>query len=254
MQNRYSSYHVRGTFDTYALRQPFAHRSHSPDSPRSGQTESWAVAGFKYIRPERRAVSGRDHGRPDGGETVRDETDDSAPGESGDDGDLVGRQTSRHDRLTSHATPGTGNALRHWREARGILRVTVNFLVVWLVRYSPSLKLKRWLLRRLGADIGTGVAFALTATPDVFWPELVTVEDDAIVGYDATILCHEFLQDEYRTGEVVIGERAMIGADAMILPGVEIGADAQVAANSMVTDDVSPGTTVAGVPATPVEE
>ena len=216
-------------------------------------------------------MSGSDRGRPDGGETVRDESDDSAPGESvdrdsgpddgatadgesGDGEELVGRQTSRHERLTVHATPGARNSLGHWREARGVLRVTVNFLVVWLVRYSPSLTLKRWLLRRLGADIGKGVAFALTATPDVFWPELVTVEDDAIVGYDATILCHEFLQDEYRTGEVVIGERAMIGADAMILPGVEIGADAQVAANSMVTDDVPPGTTVAGVPATPVEE
>ena len=135
-----------------------------------------------------------------------------------------------------------------------MLRVTVNFLVVWAVRYSPSLRAKRWLLRRLGADIGEGVAFALTATPDVFWPELVTVGDYAVVGYDATILCHEFLQDEYRTGEVVIGERAMIGADAMILPGVEIGEGAQVAANSMVTDDVPPDTTVAGVPATPVDQ
>jgi acetyltransferase-like isoleucine patch superfamily enzyme len=219
---------------------------------------------LKYVRPERRAVSGRDHGRPDGGETVRDETPDGGRSDStttdgNDSGDengygLVGRQTSRHERLSVHTTPGPGNALRHWREAKSPLRLTVNFLVVWIVRYSPSLKLKRWLLRRLGADIGTGVAFALTATPDVFWPELVTVEDYAIIGYDATILCHEFLQDEYRTGEVVVGERAMIGADAMILPGVEIGADAQVAANSMVTDDVPPGTTVAGVPATPVEE
>jgi acetyltransferase-like isoleucine patch superfamily enzyme len=215
---------------------------------------------LKYVCPESSAVSGRDSGRPDGGETLRDGSVESDPetdatgAESADGADIVGRQTSRHERLTAHATPGAGNSLGHWREARGILRVTVNFLVVWVVRYSPSLKLKRWLLRRLGANIGTGVAFALTATPDVFWPELVTVEDDAIVGYDATILCHEFLQDEYRTGEVVIGERAMVGADAMILPGVEIGADARVAANSMVTDDVPPGTTVAGVPATPVEE
>jgi acetyltransferase-like isoleucine patch superfamily enzyme len=171
-----------------------------------------------------------------------------------EDGRLVGERTGRHDRLTSHPTPGPGNSLGHWPDAKNPLRLTVNFLVVWMVRYSPSLKLKRWLLRRLGADVGAGVAFALTATPDVFWPELVTVEDDAVIGYDATILCHEFLQDEYRTGEVVIGERAMVGADAMVLPGVEVGADAQVAANSMVTDDVPPETTVAGVPATPIDE
>ena len=130
----------------------------------------------------------------------------------------------------------------------------VNFLVVWTVRYSPSLKLKRWLMRRLGATIGEGASLALTATPDVFWPELVTIEDHAIVGYDATLLCHEFLQDEYRTGEVVVGEGAMIGAGAVVLPGVEIGHDAEVGANAVVTEDVPPETTVAGVPAKPVDE
>ena len=127
-----------------------------------------------------------------------------------------------------------------------------NYVVVWLCRISPSLRLKNWLLARLGVTVGDGVAWGLEATPDVFWPEYITVEDNAIVGYDATLLCHEFLQEEYRTGEVVVGERAMIGAGAIVLPGVTIGADAQVAANSLVTEDVPPETTVAGVPAEPL--
>jgi acetyltransferase-like isoleucine patch superfamily enzyme len=179
-------------------------------------------------------------------------SDDSDQGPDG--GDAVGRQSTRNERLTRHPTPGPGNSLRHWREAKSPLRTTVNFLVVWLVRYSPSLQLKRWLLRRLGADVGSGVSFALTATPDVFFPELITVEDDAIIGYDATLLCHEFLRDEYRTGEVIIREGAMVGAEAVVLPGVEIGAEARVAANSLVVEDVPPDTTVAGVPATPADE
>ena len=157
---------------------------------------------------------------------------------------------SRHDRITGHPTPGPGNSLAHWTSARNPLRVAINYLVIWIIRMSPSLRLKRWLLRRLGVTVGDGVAFGLEATPDVFWPDLITIEDHAVIGYDATILCHEFLQDEYRTGEVVIGERAMIGAGATILPGVEIGDEAQVAANSLVTEDVPPGATVAGVPAT----
>ena len=166
---------------------------------------------------------------------------------------MTDEDPTRHDRVTAHSTPGPRNSLRHWREARGVLRTVLNFVVVWIVRYSPSLKLKVWLMRRLGADIGDGVSLALTATPDVFWPELVTIREDAIVGYDATILCHEFLQDEYRTGEVVIGERAMIGAGALVLPGVEIGDDATVGANAVVTKDVPEGVMVAGVPARPVE-
>lgn len=161
---------------------------------------------------------------------------------------------SRHDRLSSHRTPGPLNSLQHWPETRHPLRVIVNFLVIWTVRYSPSLKLKTWLLRRLGADVGEGVSLALTATPDVFWPNLITIEDHAIVGYDATILCHEYLQDEVRTGEVVVGERAMIGAGAVVLPGVHIGEGAQVASNSLVDEDVPPHTTVAGVPAEVVSE
>jgi len=36
------------------------------------------------------------------------------------------------------------------------------------------------------------------------------------------------------------------------LPGVEIGAGAQVAANSLVAADVPAGETVAGVPAEPI--
>jgi acetyltransferase-like isoleucine patch superfamily enzyme len=132
--------------------------------------------------------------------------------------------------------------------------VVLNYAVIVVCRVSPSLWLKRWLLRRIGVTVGSGVAWGLESTPDVFWPDLVTVEDDAVVGYDATILCHEFLVDEYRTGEVVVGERAMIGAGAVVLPGVEIGAGARVAANSLVASDVPPGATVAGVPATPVDD
>ena len=161
-------------------------------------------------------------------------------------------ERSRHDRVTAHLTPGVSNSLAHWTDARHPLRIAINYVVVWLVRISPSLRLKRWLMRRIGVTVGAGVSWGLEATPDVFWPELITLEDHAIVGYDATILCHEFLQDEYRTGEVVVGERAMIGAGAIVLPGVEIGADASVAANSLVTRDVPPGTTVAGVPARPM--
>jgi acetyltransferase-like isoleucine patch superfamily enzyme len=160
----------------------------------------------------------------------------------------------RHDRVTRHRRPGAHNSLHRWYRARSPLRVAVNYVVILFCRLCPSLWLKRVLFRRLGMTVGSGVAWGLESTPDVFWPDLVTVEDDAIIGYDATILCHEFLHEEYRTGPVVIGERAMIGAGAIVLPGVEIGEGARVAANSLVTEDVPPETTVAGVPAEPAAD
>lgn len=126
--------------------------------------------------------------------------------------------------------------------------------IIWALRLVPSVRLKNVVLRALGTDVGDGVALAFGATPDMLWPDLLVLKDDAIVGYDATLLCHEYLQEEYRTGPVVVGERAMIGAGAVVLPGVRIGADAQVAANSLVTEDVPAEATVAGVPATVVDE
>jgi acetyltransferase-like isoleucine patch superfamily enzyme len=46
-----------------------------------------------------------------------------------------------------------------------------------------------------------------------------------------------------------IGTNAWIGAAATVLPGVDIGAGAVVAAGAVVTRDVPPATLVAGVPA-----
>ncbi|WP_425604224.1 acyltransferase [Halobellus salinisoli] len=160
--------------------------------------------------------------------------------------------TRRHDRLQRHPTPGPSNSLRYWTDAKPVWRVVLNYLLVWVARIAPSLRARSWALRRLGVTVGEGVSWGLEATPDVFWPELITLGDHVVVGYDSVILCHEFLQEEYRTGEVVVGDRAMIGAKAVILPGVRIGEGAQVAANSLVTRDVPPGVTVAGVPARPM--
>ncbi|MFB6280923.1 MAG: acetyltransferase [Haloferacaceae archaeon] len=176
----------------------------------------------------------------------------AGPDGGGDAGEEAGGTERRLDRLDRTPTPGVPNSLWRWTDARSPPRVAVNYALVWLARVVPSLRARAWLLRRLGATVESGVAWGLEATPDVLWPELVTLREGAIVGYDATLLCHEFLRDEYRTGEVVVGEGAMVGAGAVVLPGVEVGAGAQVAANSLVTEDVPPGTTVAGVPAEPV--
>ena len=156
---------------------------------------------------------------------------------------------SRGDRLERHPTGGVRNSLWSWPDAKSPLAVVRNYVVIVLARVCPSLRLKNWLLRRIGVTVGAGVSWGLESTPDVFWPERITVGNDAIVGYDATLLCHEFLQNEYRLGDVVVGDRAMVGAGTIVLPGVTIGEDARVAANSLVAEDVPPGTTVAGVPA-----
>ena len=99
----------------------------------------------------------------------------------------------------------------------------------------------------MGCRIGRNVAVGLEATLDIFYPQLIEIGDDTIVGYNTTILCHEFLVDEYRTGPVRIGRRVTIGANCTILPGVTIADGAVVSAHSLVNSDVSGF--VGGVPA-----
>ena len=166
-----------------------------------------------------------------------------------DDAAATREEPSRSDRLDRFPTPGARNSLWSWPDAKSPLAVVRNYVAIVLARICPSLRLKNWLLRRIGVTVGEGGSWGLESTPDVFWPERIRVDDDAIIGYDATLLCHEFLHEEYRLGDVVVEEQAMIGAGAVVLPGVTVGEGARVAANSLVAEDVPPGATVAGVPA-----
>lgn len=151
-------------------------------------------------------------------------------------------------RLTRTPLKGK-NSLQHWTSIVSPVRVVVNFMVIWLCRYSPSLTLKNFLLRRIGMKVGKNVSFGLMSMVDVFFPHLITIGENSVLGYNSLILCHEFLINEYRTGPVVIGSNVMIGANATILPGVVIGDNAHVGAGAVVTADVAPGAVVFGVPA-----
>jgi acetyltransferase-like isoleucine patch superfamily enzyme len=53
---------------------------------------------------------------------------------------------------------------------------------------------------------------------------------------------------------VHIGKHAIVGANSVILPGVEIGAGAAVGALSLVNKDLEPWTIYAGSPARPIKE
>ncbi len=151
-------------------------------------------------------------------------------------------------RLESHPTPDK-NSMQYVWLAVPLWRVARNFLVIYLCRFLPSLGLKNFFYRLIGVKIGRDVSIGLGAIIDVFWPELITIGDNTIVGFNSTILAHEFLTKQYRTGPVVIGRDVMIGANSTILAGVVIGDGAVVSAMSLVNRDVRPGAMVIGVPA-----
>jgi acetyltransferase-like isoleucine patch superfamily enzyme len=83
----------------------------------------------------------------------------------------------------------------------------------------------------------------------------VTIDDEVFIGHGVI-----FVNDNHPTtaaaiagtwtkSPVRVGSGANIGSGAIILGGVTIGAGATVGAGAVITRDVLPGATVAGVPA-----
>lgn len=128
-------------------------------------------------------------------------------------------------------------------------KVMKNFIVIQVGRYTPFLRVKNWLYRTfLRMEIGQYTSFALMVMPDIMFPEKISIGRNSIIGYNTTILAHEYLIKEYRIGKVVIGDEVMIGANTTILPGITIGDRAIISAGSLIHKDVPAGAFVGGNP------
>lgn len=101
----------------------------------------------------------------------------------------------------------------------------------------------------IGVKIGKNVVIAPYVQIDPFFPELITIDDNVIIGWGASIFTHEFTQDKIRKGKVHIKKRAVIGGYSLIRSGVTIGEKAVVAAKSFVNKDVQDHESVGGIPA-----
>jgi acetyltransferase-like isoleucine patch superfamily enzyme/dTDP-4-dehydrorhamnose 3,5-epimerase-like enzyme len=80
----------------------------------------------------------------------------------------------------------------------------------------------------------------------------VTLEDDVFVGPNATFTNDPFPRSRQypeRFARTTVRAGASIGANATLLPGIEIGHGAMVGAGAVVTNDVPPGVVVVGNPA-----
>lgn len=85
----------------------------------------------------------------------------------------------------------------------------------------------------------------------VYIPNGTVIEEDVFIGPNAVITNDKYPPSR-RLAPVVIKRGAVIGANATLVAGVEVGEGAVVAAGAVVTKDVPPGVVVAGVPAQPI--
>ncbi|WP_116869769.1 acyltransferase [Vibrio splendidus] len=92
----------------------------------------------------------------------------------------------------------------------------------------------------------------VTVKSGVYLWDGIRAEDDVFIGP-----CVAFTNDKYPRSKqypddfpkIHIGTGASIGANATILPGVQVGEKAMIGAGSVVTKDVPPKAVVAGNPA-----
>lgn len=90
-------------------------------------------------------------------------------------------------------------------------------------------------------------------------PKFIRLHNNVAVAADVTFVNHDVIylvlrnldpeQDYEHCGCIEIMDNVFIGLGSIILPGVKIGPNAIVAAGSIVTKDVPPGTVVGGSPA-----
>ncbi|NLK26321.1 MAG: N-acetyltransferase [Euryarchaeota archaeon] len=88
-----------------------------------------------------------------------------------------------------------------------------------------------------------------------FIPTGVTIEDEVFIGPHAVFTndLHPRAVGDWAITPTVVQKGASIGAGAVIVCGVTIGANATVGAGAVVTKDVPPGATVVGNPAHLIE-
>ncbi len=160
---------------------------------------------------------------------------------------------------------------RQWFFVRQRLFYVLSFL---LLDNGVSGKLRATLLRINGARVGRGCfvrgalqiqeGFDLSLGDEVFInagccldsSAPIILEDRVQLSFQVTLVTgdHRIGPHRSRAGEhaprpIKIHAGAWIGARALILPGVTIGAGAVVAAGAVVTRDVPADTLVAGIPA-----
>jgi maltose O-acetyltransferase len=139
---------------------------------------------------------------------------------------------------------------KHWHRflELSVWELLHKSLILAVTRNMYSGPLKNALLRSIGVKIGKDVFIAATVALDIQFPELITIEDGAILGMHSHISTHEVTHSHIRLGKVHIGKNALVGGQATVRSGVTIGENSVVAMRAFVTENVPANTLVTGEP------
>lgn len=103
----------------------------------------------------------------------------------------------------------------------------------WRVSYRENFK--------LGDNVEIGTFTMIDARHGV------EIEDEVKIGFGCSILSHSSI--DKKSGQVILRRGCKLGANSVVMPGIEIGENAVVGANSFVNRNIPPGEIWFGSPA-----
>jgi len=119
------------------------------------------------------------------------------------------------------------------------------------------------LYRAMGIRIGRGVFIGLDTWLDDQFPELIAIEDEVVISFRVVVVVHDDArrmdailpgQGDGTVAPVTLRRGCYLGAGCIVLPGVTVGERAVVGAGAVVTRDVPAGKVVVGAPARVVRD
>ncbi|MHA1298854.1 MAG: hypothetical protein ACTSO9_05360 [Candidatus Helarchaeota archaeon] len=110
--------------------------------------------------------------------------------------------------------------------------------------------IRQLMLKMAGVKIGKNVVIKPDVTFDYWHPEKITIGNGSIIKGKTVFSTHEGLVGSpVKLGEIKIGKNVLVDVGSGILPGIEIGDDAELMPYTAAVTDVERGKQVEGMPA-----
>ncbi len=94
----------------------------------------------------------------------------------------------------------TINTLFEWSRIANPIRSLFNYAVIGICKYLPF-GIKVHILRLLSIKIGKNVGIAIGTEFDPLYPQLISIKNNALIGWNVNMLCHEFTEKTYTPGQ-----------------------------------------------------
>ena len=118
----------------------------------------------------------------------------------------------------------------------------------WIKPKFDATGMTKWFWRVVGVEnfsLGDKVEIGSFTIIDA--KEGVSIEDDVKIGWNCSIFSYSSIDN--KKGKIILKKGCKVGANSVIMPGVTIGENTTVGANSLVNKDIPSNEVWVGTPA-----